>query len=84
MTCCLVRMDVLDHVLNATLAASTASSISVCVAFGTRVTISFVAGLWRSIHSVVLDSTNWPFMKSFVFGMDDAEANVRGKLFSPL
>ncbi len=76
-------MDVFDHVLNASLAAATASSISVCVAFGTRVTMSFVAGLCKSIHSVVLDSTNWPFMKSFVVGMDDAEANVRGKLFPP-
>lgn len=50
-------MEVLDHDLKASLAAETASSISVLVALGTLVITSFVAGLCKSIHSVVFDST---------------------------
>lgn len=68
MTCCRVKMDVWLHVLNAALDDSTAASISLCVDFGTRVTIWLVAGSCKSTHSLVFDSTNFPSIKSLVIG----------------
>ena len=50
MICCLARGVVLDHVLKAFLALSTAASISSMVEWGTLVTTWLVAGLCTSIH----------------------------------
>lgn len=70
MTCCRPRIDVWLQVLKAFFEDSTAASISALVHLGTRVTTSLVAGSCRSIHSVVLESTNFPSMNIFVVGTD--------------
>uniref|UniRef100_A0A8D9FDH8 Uncharacterized protein n=1 Tax=Cacopsylla melanoneura TaxID=428564 RepID=A0A8D9FDH8_9HEMI len=65
-TCCLDMIDVFDQVSYAFFALATAASISAGVDLGTRVTTSLVAGLCRSIQSLVFDSTNLPSMYSLV------------------
>jgi hypothetical protein len=71
MSCCSFRkmrarapMGVLRQVLKASLAEATAASSSACVAKGTRASTCWVAGLTMSRHSVVLDSTSLPPIKS--------------------
>lgn len=59
-------MDILDQVGNAFLADKTAASISAGVVSGILLISSFVAGLYKSIQSFVLDSTNSLSMNSFV------------------
>lgn len=68
MTCWRVRIEVWLHVLNARFDESTAACISSWVHLGTRVTSSLVAGSFSSIHSVVVESTNFPSMNIFIVG----------------
>ena len=60
-----VLIGVLRQVLNASAAAATAWLISSGVVWGTLAITCWVAGLLRSIHCSVVDSTNSPLMSCF-------------------
>ncbi|KNC31679.1 hypothetical protein FF38_10337 [Lucilia cuprina] len=67
-TCWRDKTEVLLQDLKAFLLDSKAVCISSCVHLGTRVTTLLVAGSCKSIHSLVLDSTNLPSTNILVVG----------------
>ena len=68
MICCLNIGVVLDQVLKAWEQLSTASFISAWVDFGTKPMSSLVAGLYKSMCSLALDSTALLLIQSLTVG----------------